>query len=296
MIDVHQVTFGSDCEVFLRTVAGAPFPVCGLLGGTKEKPKQMEGLPPGFFIQEDNVAAEFNIPPTKSAAEFAQYVSFAIGGVKQMLPPSLVLDLENASVEFDKAYIDHIVATKRFGCEPDLNAWTMCVNPRPTPATPGFRTVSGHIHIGWCGEGQEPDMDDQLNLVRLSDVFVHLGRVMMENPSDKARRKMYGRAGSFRAKPYGVELRTLSNRWAFDYMSAKHLIQNYWGAISALNHGIKVESGDWPTIQKLINDFNGVEDAQVAAEIIKKYEQKCAEKAGGLVFWRGEVKHLAHMH
>ena len=59
---------GSDAELFIYNKEG-PFPICGLIGGTKQDPLPvMEGN--GYAVQEDNVLLEFNIPPASSALEF----------------------------------------------------------------------------------------------------------------------------------------------------------------------------------------------------------------------------------
>jgi hypothetical protein len=63
---IKLLMVGSDMEVFLRdNLSGVPVPVCGLIGGTKEKPKEVLGGN-GFAVQEDNVMLEFTfLRPTR---------------------------------------------------------------------------------------------------------------------------------------------------------------------------------------------------------------------------------------
>ena len=62
---------GSDPEVFLVNKNTAKFTaICGMIGADKWSPKQIENLPAGFTLQEDNVALEFGIPPAASKDEF----------------------------------------------------------------------------------------------------------------------------------------------------------------------------------------------------------------------------------
>ncbi|MDP6584704.1 MAG: hypothetical protein QF535_08590, partial [Anaerolineales bacterium] len=82
-------SIGADPEVFLAdTRTGGVFPVCGLIAGTKEKPlalpdrKKYQGSQTGYFMQEDNVMAEFNIPPVTNAEEFTLAIHHALAGVR----------------------------------------------------------------------------------------------------------------------------------------------------------------------------------------------------------------------
>jgi hypothetical protein len=287
MFNLEQVTLGSDCEVFLRTVAGAPFPVCGLLGGTKEAPKPIEELGEGFAVQEDNGAAEFNVPPTNRSSQFAHNFNSITAHISSKLPATLLLDLENSSLEFDKEYVEKIEQLRVFGCNPDFNAWTMSVNPRPVPQTVGFRSASAHVHIGWCKGEEEPLMDDQIEVIRLCDVFVTLPRILKENASERLRRSLYGKAGSFRPKPYGVEHRVLGNRWAFNWHTAEAVAQSYWRALTAYTLGVKVQHDDFTLIQELINNFNPEDTNHIvqAKTLTRKYTQEAIDKAGGLGMW-----------
>ena len=60
-------TIGADPEILLRDSDYLYRSVEGLIGGTKNAPVPIEGLPSGFGAQEDNVMLEFNIPPATTA-------------------------------------------------------------------------------------------------------------------------------------------------------------------------------------------------------------------------------------
>ena len=66
-----MITVGTDPELMLREKStGRIISAAGLIGGTKGKPVQMEGLPEGYGVQEDNVMVEYNIPPCTSGQAF----------------------------------------------------------------------------------------------------------------------------------------------------------------------------------------------------------------------------------
>lgn len=269
MIELTSVRFGTDAEVFLRTRTGHPIPVCGMVGGTKDNPKPMEGFSEGFAIQEDNAALEFNVPAAHNCCVFIDNVRSAFSYIDSKLPATIRTDLDNSVMEFDEEYLK-IPEMGRFGCDPDYNAFSITTNDAPRPPRPGFRSAAAHIHIGW----KNPDDEDRLELIRLADVFVTCNRLPKETEADKQRRCLYGKAGAFRPKAYGVEHRVLSNSWLRSNTDIRETLVAYQNAIAALNSGITVDTADYEKIQETINTH----DVKSAKEILDQYWDKLNAK------------------
>lgn len=202
-----NVTIGCDPELFLKDKQGKFIASCDKIGGTKEAPLQIVGLPKGFAVQEDNVAVEFCIPPAHSKVEFVSNISDVIAEIRSRYvnPIGLELAFGVASHNFTPDQLEHEKA-KVFGCDPDYNVYTMQENVKPE-STEGLRTAGGHIHFGW----DAPNDPSRHSLVRAADICLGLPSLFLDD--DVKRRLMYGKAGAFRIKPYGVEYRTLSNFW-----------------------------------------------------------------------------------
>ena len=65
---IDEPTFGSDFEIGVANIKKKKIiPVCGLLGGTKDDPKEIGNY---CQVQEDNVMAEFNIPPVNHVEDW----------------------------------------------------------------------------------------------------------------------------------------------------------------------------------------------------------------------------------
>jgi len=198
-----MILIGADPEVFLRDSKGSIIPSIGLLGGSKNAPRDI-GI---GSVQEDNVLAEFNIKPAKSKAEFVQSILSVMSEMGKLVDP-LKIDIR-ASHTFDMNVLQKYGdAAFRFGCDPDMNAWLFDYNTPPDPhAVGGLRSAGGHIHIGMdMGDDEEKFM-----LAATMDIFLGIPSVLLDD--DMERRKLYGKAGAFRLKPYGIEYRTLSNFW-----------------------------------------------------------------------------------
>jgi hypothetical protein len=236
----------------------------------------LKGLPDGFAVQEDNAALEFNIQPYKSIRHFQEGVYAALIHIKNLLPAGVAYDTENSSLVFDEKYLQ-IPSLQTFGCEPDYNAFTMETNDRPIPKCPGFRTAAAHVHIGW----ENPSDDDRLELVRLADVFVSMPSVFSQGAPDLERRTLYGKAGAFRPKPYGVEHRVLGNSWIFKRSKIKETLRAYTKAIAALNAGVKVKPDDYKPITEAINSGN--KDAIL--DITKRYNTHLNKVLGPDHIW-----------
>src|SRR5687767_601717 len=65
---------GADPETFLQNKDGKFISVIGLVHGNKWKPMQIDYLPKGFTLQQDNVALEFGIPPASNKQAFIEYI------------------------------------------------------------------------------------------------------------------------------------------------------------------------------------------------------------------------------
>lgn len=211
LIAMDGFTFGCDPEMFVRDHNGRHVSAAGILPGTKSEPYKVDG----GAVQVDGMAAEFNIDPVSTFEEFNSNISKVIKQMEKMLPAGYTFDYVPA-VTFDKAVFDDAPdEAKELGCSPDYNAWTGTANPPPScPTSPYLRTASGHLHVGWTEDAEQSDLQHLANCNDLVKQFdYYLGGWSLKADPDPTRRKLYGKAGACRYKPYGVEYRVLSNFW-----------------------------------------------------------------------------------
>ncbi len=200
---------GADPEFFVQEKAtGKVISAYGLIEGTKENP-----IPMGNgSAQVDGMALEVNVKPATTTAEFIENKNSVINALQERLPDYNFLFIPQW--DFGKEYMETVpVEAKVLGCTPDFNAYTMQANPIPD-AEVTFRTAAGHIHVGWT---DDMDVTDPGHLEACSMLVKYLDRSLgvfnaYYEPSN-TRRSLYGAAGAFRPKKYGVEYRTLSNAW-----------------------------------------------------------------------------------
>jgi hypothetical protein len=204
-----KVKVGCDPEVFVRNPNSQQFRCAhNMVPGTKEEPFRV----PYGAVQVDGMALEFNILPVTEADKFVRNVTKVYNKLGRMVPGYELVPVPTAQFT-DEEYNSAPAVAKILGCEPDYNAYTEATNPRPNGEVT-FRTGSGHVHIGWT-EGADPmspaHFKDCCTLVKELDWTLGLQATLYD--TDKQRRQLYGKAGAFRPKPYGVEYRVLSNAW-----------------------------------------------------------------------------------
>lgn len=201
---IKNISIGADPELFIKNndeVVSAE----GIIGGSKKSPRVI--TKEGHAIQEDNVMVEFNIPASKSKNEFIDNINTVLSFLDMELSLKNLQLHYSASEHLDKKYLKTEQATT-FGCEADLDVYAKLPNTSPSSNTT-LRTAGGHIHIGY------DNPSDEVNeyIVMAMDLFLGVPSIVMDE--DDRRRTMYGKAGCFRFKPYGVEYRTLSNFWIY---------------------------------------------------------------------------------
>jgi len=238
---------GADPELFVNNGSNI-VSAYNMIPGTKEKP---HGVIKGA-IQVDGMAVEFNIDPADSADSFISNVKTVMQSLTAALPSGHRLD-SKVTAEFGSKYIeDQPFQARDLGCEPDYSAYTKDVNPKPNVDV-GFRTAAGHVHIGWT-EGAAGEFHDELcmQIVKWMDIYLGLPSVLMD--SDVKRRSLYGKAGAYRPKSYGVEYRVVSNFWLSD---DKYMEFVYSSVIKAMTQAIKgnhVPKALEFQLQSIIND------------------------------------------
>lgn len=254
------VKVGADPELFLydRKVKTF-FSAVGLIGGTKDQPVPIDDE--GHSLQEDNVAVEFCIPPASSEKAFVDSIHYVLDHLKEKVEPRFELSIV-PSAAFKSSQLQtkqaHLVS-----CRPDYNAWTLAINEfKRSKKNTNLRTAGGHIHVGYAN----PDEDNQVNMIRAMDLFIGVPSVILD--SDTKRRELYGKAGAFRPKPYGVEFRTPSNFWIKTRELTSWAYQNTHKAVKFLNEGNTIEGDLGQRIQETINQI----DLDGARAICKEFE------------------------
>jgi len=240
----QNILVGADPEAFLVNEAGKFISSVGLIGGSKEEPLPIDGE--GCAIQEDNVAVEYNIPACKSADEFIHYNRKVLAELANRVKEhGLSLKVVPSAI-FDEDQLD-TMAARTFGCDPDYCAWTGGEqNPRPEAVNPNLRSAGGHIHIG------NIDDLDPIEIIKAMDLFV--GCQMLKFDHDTARRELYGKAGAFRVKKYGVEYRTASNAWIESDERIAWAFNQTEKAVAWVRAGNKIGEEMGVLIQKCINE------------------------------------------
>lgn len=246
---------GCDPEVLLVDIATKKFiSSVGFIGGSKDYPRD---IGEGCAVQEDNVTVEFNTPPCASAEAYINSINYnldyirnhvALFGLEVLITPSAVYDDDQLTTE----------GAKTFGCEPDYNAYTGKQNPRPRADNPNLRSAGGHIHI------ECPNLPI-LQVVKAMDWFV--GCQMLTFDSDEDRRKLYGKAGAFRKKSYGVEYRTASNAWVADDEKIRWVWNQTEKALAFVESGKTFTKEQQKLIQQCINNSDRAAFEQLKLEL-----------------------------
>jgi hypothetical protein len=214
---MNVITIGTDSEFFLFERETNKFvPAYRITKGTKSNPERIYSKNNfEVFVHWDNVALEVTASPVEynpDEPDIKSYLHRVYTILKNWLSathPDLYISTQPV-VEIDKEILFDEEAGI-FGCEPDFNIWTMKENPPPSPVKAGYkRTAGAHLHFGM----DEITDETVSRLVKTLDeymaactfVYIPIPYKQME----EERRSLYGMAGSFRLKPYGVEYRVLS--------------------------------------------------------------------------------------
>lgn len=244
-----NLLIGADPELFVKQNNNY-VSAHGLIPGNKNNPHPV----PNGAVQVDGMALEFNIDPADSEDGFIFNLTSVMQQLRELTPGYDVV--ADAVARFSPEYIEaQPEIAKQLGCEPDFNAWTGEMNEKPDVNLP-IRTAAGHVHIGFT---EHADGDEHFEvcckMTQQLDFYLGLPSVLFDD--DQERRQMYGCAGAFRPKPYGLEYRVLSNAWLRDERLMRWVFKATQASMMSLRHGLLTEKyGD---IQHIIN--NGDRDA-----------------------------------
>lgn len=270
---MSEFTVGADPEFFVKPSNLADkeenvVPICGLIGGTKTQPLQIEGLTSGFCVQEDGAACEFNIPPATTPQEFAENITTAYSALLQQLGGKKYSASFINNISLRKEWVDKFPNLAAIGCDPDYVAYNKSEFPEPRVADIDkiglVRGAGGHIHVGY-----PLDMCPPAIMAKLLDLMLALPNV--KNDKQGERRAWWGKAGLYRPKPYGVEYRTLSNWWIQSHSSAKQM-----GAmVFSLLQSLQSKHIQWQALVNVVNwdrvsDVIFREDVRAASALHKR--------------------------
>lgn len=259
---MSKYLLGADPEIFVSK-DNQLVSAFGLIGGTKDQPLIVER----GAVQVDGMALEFNIEAAGSEAAWMANINGVMDILSSMVPGYKLECIPVARFGYDYIKAQPEKA-KELGCDPDYNAYTVDVNPRPNGDN-DFRTAAGHIHFGLPETENDAPVNDQDYIAyvarKVRELDFYLGLPSLFYDADAQRRELYGKAGAFRPKKYGMEYRTLSNQWLGSDTLKRWAYQASQYAMEQMDKGVCLFDKYGDDIQNIINKS----DKQGAAKIIR---------------------------
>ncbi len=263
---IKNITLGTDPELFLQK-DNKIISAIGKIGGSKSEPQPISD--DGHFIQEDNVAIEYNIPACKTIEDWVfhhnfvkDYLEVLASGMGCTLAIQPIATLEDSELDNDMARLA--------GCTPDFDVWNECINEPVDLSITNKRSAGGHISVGWDDFTQ----DQQLDIIKAMDATLGLESVLLD--SDTERKKLYGKAGCFRFTAFGIEYRSLSNFWIKTDESLQWAWNTTMKAIDLVNsrkieevkkHGDRIveaiNTNNKELASELLNEFSKIQEKEL---------------------------------
>lgn len=227
---LKNITIGADPEVFIRHNNGKIIPAFLFLpDNDKSNPKDVGN---GYYILHDNVTLEGNIPPASTKEEFIKNLDTLI----QIFRNELASKNSNLSLHYaDSAELEEVYlaypAAKIFGCSPFNNAYGNDSIVAPNLEDFKLRVSGFHNHIGYDSYYNKEKINPLI--AKMYDIFVVVPSRMKS--SDTFREKYYGALGSYRDKPYGLEVRSLGG-FFFNPEYHEKIYDNIMMMVDYINH------------------------------------------------------------
>lgn len=210
---------GADPE-FIVAESGAPVPA-------------PEGLP----FEYDPPLVELNIAPASSPSEFVRNVKVAVEELRDAVD---IWPHEAALLAYDRPHVGFAKYAYRHGrCAPEAPL------SRRREGELMWHYAGGHLHFSY-----EADIPPQC-MALLCDLYIGLPTAKYDPQVE--RRKIFGWPGLYRETSYGIEYRTLSNRWAMDTMLLNVVAERAFKLLDELDTAsAKVWSTDWRAVHSKI--------------------------------------------
>lgn len=264
-----EFTIGTDPEIFLKDKETKQIKsVSGILGGTKDEPKSIGKK---CKVQEDNILAEFNIPPVKTKEDFLKYINHAKDYISTIAAAN-GLELHYSSSEMiDPQILDE--NSEEFGCSPSLNVVSkqfvsVKIEDMP-PHLRNLRTSGFHIHFG----NKKLTEEQCERLVFAFELMVSLYLAKYDNDKH-GRRNFYGKFGDCRIKDYGVECRSLGGFFLKDDDTISMVWDRIEEAISLFNNN----SISTQELEDMVNYCVGEDDVVIQANVDEVLNKNIYEK------------------
>lgn len=205
---------GSDPEMFFKDIdTGKIGSVIGKLGGTKDVPIAIGN---GCMMQEDNILAEFNIPPVQTLNDFVAHLDYSKEYIATLLKGNNLVPHYSSSEMVSDFTLDIDDKSKVFGCAPSINIISETISSLDMDTIPAelvnLRTSGFHIHFGY----DNPTDEQNDRLVLAFELMTSLPLARFDNDIHD-RRQFYGKFGDCRTKDYGVECRSLGGYFLKDH-------------------------------------------------------------------------------
>ncbi len=251
---------GCDPEVFIVNNNGEFINAHGLIPGTKQEPYPVKG----GAVQVDGMAAEYNTKPVNTVEDFIEINKVVQKELCKLIPKDLKIAKVPVAIFDEEYYNKQPEISKELGCASDFNAYSMTINDPPKTDKP-FRTAAGHLHLGFTklkDEFEFEHIERCCEIVKYLDMFLGLPSLFYD--MDSRRRNLYGKAGSFRPKKYGLEYRVLSNYWLND---DKFIYKIFEGLNNTLNKFSFNPIYNLPDVEDIINSNDKIEAIKIIRSV-----------------------------